>query len=47
MVFRRITSKLKRLFNPALINQTVQVKFESIDLEGTVRVELLEKIIVV
>ena len=39
--------KVKTPFNPALINQTVQVKFESIDLEGTVRVELLEQIIVV
>ncbi len=39
--------KVKTAFNPALINQTVQVKFESIDLEGTVRVELLEQIIVV
>jgi threonylcarbamoyladenosine tRNA methylthiotransferase MtaB len=39
--------KVKTPFNPALINQTVQVKFESIDLEGTVRVELLEQIVVV
>lgn len=39
--------KVKTPFDPALINQTVQVKFESIDLEGTVRVELLEQIVVV
>jgi len=39
--------KVKTPFNPALINQTIQVKFESIDVEGTVRVELLEQIVVV
>lgn len=45
--FSRNYVKVKTPFNPALINQTVEVKFESIDLEGTVRVELLEQIIVV
>lgn len=38
--------KVKTPFNPALINQTVKVKLDSIDTDGLVNVSLLEEIIV-
>lgn len=39
--------KVKVPFNPALINQTVAVEFQEIDIDGIVKVNLLEEIVVV
>ncbi len=38
--------KVKTPFNPALINQTVRAKYNAIDSDGIMRVDLLEKVVV-